>query len=720
MKWLSRWGEGAARHPVRIIVGFVLLLVVLGGAAGGAGAAFSNGISLPGTDSQKAADLVSERFPAQAGDTATLVFASDAANALQQPGAQVSAVEQVLARVRTQPEVAAVAPLQVSADGRIAYTTVQYTKVAADLEPSSLKRLEEAQTVAARAGLETSLRGPVVNQLRERAAPVGEVIGLLAALVLVTLLFRSFWATVVTLAAALVALMVGVVALTVVAGFVDVPSVAPTIAVMLGLGAGVDYALFVVARFRDRLRAGDDPVRAAANATGTVGVSVLTAGAIVVISICGLYVTGIPVIGRMGMAAALVVAVAAMTAVVLVPALLRLAGRRVLPRAERSVPLAGAGTVPVASPAAADAAHHSWAARLAVLVARRPWTWATAVIVALLALASPTLNLQLGQPDDGTRPAGDTMRTAYDRLAEGFGPGFNGPLLVVADLRGSADRQGAVRKLSDAITRNPDVAAVGPAQANATGDTAVLTVIPRSAPQARATSDLVGALNEEIAPDALAGTGARAYVGGATATFDDLAARVAERLPLLLTVVIGLSLILLGVVFRSVLLPVVSAVLNLLSIGAAYGVVTLAFQTSWGTALLGVSQQPIVSFVPMLMFAILFGLSMDYNVFLLSAVRDERRPGVAAGTAVVRAVGRTAGLIGTAGAIMTLVFVGFVADGETEVKMIGLGLATAVLIDVTLVRLVLAPAILEVLGERAWWVPRWLDRRLPHVAPVGH
>ncbi|WP_196279059.1 MMPL family transporter [Catellatospora vulcania] len=720
MSWLSRLGGSAAHHPVRVIVGFVLLLLVLGGAAGGVGAGFTDGVRLPATGSQDAADLVGDRFPAQAGDTATLVFAQQAGpGTLNLPDDRGrAAVEQVLAEVRTQPDVATVMPAQVSPDGRIAFTTVQYTKVAADLEKANLDRLAQAQTVAAAAGLETSLRGPVVNQLRQRSAPVGEVVGLLAALILVNLLFRSFAATAVTLGAAVLALMVGMVSLTVLSGFMDVPNVAPTIAVMLGLGAGVDYALFVVARFRDRLRAGDDPVRAAANANGTVGVSVLTAGAIVVISICGLYVTGIPVIGRMGMAAALVVAVAAMTAVTLVPALLRLAGRRVLPRAERALPAPATAPHPVAG--GGEPERRSGAARLAATVARRPAPWATAVTVALLSLAAPALDLQLGQPDDGTRPAGDTMRVAYDRLAEGFGPGFNGPLLVVVDLREATDRPAALDQLSTAIGGTGDVAAVTPAQVNPAGDTAVLTVIPDSAPQDRATSELVASLRDRVAPAALQDTGARAYVGGTTATFDDLATRVSDRLWPLLAVVIGLSLVLLGIVFRSVLLPAVSAVLNLLSIGAAYGVVTLAFQTSWGTDLLGVAQQPIVSFVPMLMFAILFGLSMDYNVFLLSAVREERQRGGEAGTAVARAVGRTAGLIGTAGAIMTLVFVGFVADGETEVKMIGLGLATAVLIDVTLVRMVLAPAVLELLGERAWWLPRRLESRLPRVALAEH
>jgi RND superfamily putative drug exporter len=734
-RWLSRIGGGAARHSVAVIVGFVAALLILGAAAGAVGAGFADGVRLPGTSSQSATDLVADRFPQQSGDTATLVFAGSTRGALGDPdgapasagpgdvpaasgagaaGPHLAAVRRALDQIGRQPDVAVVTPLQVSADGRIGYVTVQYTKVAADLDTAHLDRLREAQAVAAGTGLETSMRGPVVNQLRERPAPVGEVIGLIAALILVTLLFRSFAATAVTLLAALIGLAVGTVALTVISGFVDVPSVAPTIAVMLGLGAGIDYALFVVARFRDRLRAGDDPVRAAATANGTIGVSVLTAGAIVVISICGLYVTGIPVIGRMGMAAALVVAIAAMTAVTLVPAMLRLAGRRVLPRAERK--LGG----PVRSADADDAVHRSPAARLAGAVARRPWPAAVVTTAALLGLAAPTLDLRLGQPDDGVRPAGDTMRVAYGRLAEGFGPGFNGPLVLAVDLAGTADRQAALTSLRTAVAGDGNVAAVAPAQLNPAGDTAVVTVIPNSAPQDRATSTLVTQLREEVAPEALRGTGARAYVGGQTATFDDLATRVSDRLWLLLVVVIGLSLILLGVVFRSVYLPVVSAVLNLLSIGAAYGVVTVAFQTEWGTRILGVEEQPIVSFVPMLMFAILFGLSMDYNVFLLSGVREERLRRGAAGTAVTRAVGRTAGLIGTAGAIMTLVFAGFVTGSETEVKMIGLGLATAVLIDVTLVRLVLAPAVLSILGERAWWLPGWLDRRLPQVSLPDH
>jgi len=698
---LERVGRGAASRPWRVLAGFVISLFLLGGIAGGVGAGYTDEVRLGDTGSQQASDLLTERFPAAAGDTATLVFHSD--DGLD--GAAKAAVDEATTTVAGQPDVESVTPLQVSADGTTGYVTVLYGKKAADLTADHLQRLEDAVAPLEAAGVEASMRGPVVDRWRERPVPLGEVIGLIAAIVLVTLLFRSFVATVVTVGSALIGLALGNTVLAVVSGFIDIPTVAPTIAIMLGLGAGVDYALFLVARFRARLRAGDDVVTAAAKANSTTGTAIITAGAIVVVSICGLYVTGITIIGRMGLAAAIVVAVAAITTVVLVPAALRLAGRRVLPKGERSLP---EGTVVPAS----EEKEGRRARSLARWVAGRPVITAVVSTVVLLGLAAPALNLQLGQPDDSNRPAGDTMRIAYDRLADGFGAGFNGPLLVAVDLQGVSDPAATAQGVADDLASTQGVAAVAPPQLNPAGDTAVITVIPTTAPQDQATSDLVRTLREDVLPASLDGTGGTAYVGGQTATYDDLATKVSGSLVLLIVVVVGLSLVLLTFAFRSLVLPVVSAVLNLLSIGAAYGVVTLAFQTELGTSLLGVNEQPVVSFVPMLMFAILFGLSMDYNVFLLSAVREERLGGSSAREAVPLGVGRTASLITTAGAIMTLVFLGFTFTSETEVKMIGLGLATAVLIDVTIVRLFLAPAVLEMLGEKAWWLPRWLDRRL--------
>jgi RND superfamily putative drug exporter len=466
----------------------------------------------------------------------------------------------------------------------------------------------------------------------------------------------------------------------------------------------------MVSRFRARLRAGDDVISAAANSNGSTGKSIITAGAIVVVSILGLYVTGIDVIGRMGLAASIVVAFTAMTAVTLVPALLKFAGRRVLPKRERAIE--GALAVD-------ESGEGNSSRKIATFVSKRPWMWATASSLLLLLAASPALNLQLGQPDDGNRPVGDTMRVAYDRLDDGFGAGFNGPLLVAIDLN-SVAAEDILPEFADELNAVDGVKAVAPAQLSDSGDVAVITVIPETAPQSTETSDLVKEIRNSVIPGVVDGTDANAYVGGQTATFDDLATKVSDSLVLLVLVVVGLSLLLLTYFFRSIALPIASAFMNLLSIGAAYGVVTLAFQTEWGAALLGVDQQPVVSFVPMLMFAILFGLSMDYNVFLISAVREAKDAGESAKKALIQGVGRTASLISVAGAIMALVFLGFMITTETEVKMIGLGLAVAVIVDVTVVRLILAPALITLLGERAWWLPKWLDKRLGKQPVLAH
>jgi putative drug exporter of the RND superfamily len=719
-RFLARLGSMSARRPWRVIATMALILLALGASAGAVGAGFTDEVRLGDTDSQQAGDLLSERFAAAAGDTATIVVHVDEPTGLT-TGPTADAVQGALGSIADQPDVVVVTPLQVSAEGTIGYADVLFAARAADLDVTHLTRLEEAVDPLEEAGVEASMRGPVVDRWRERPVPVGELVGLLAALVLVTLLFRSVVATLVTVGSALIGLVLGNTVLAVVSGFVDIPTVAPTIAIMLGLGAGIDYALFLVARFRDRLRAGEDVVTAAATATGTTGTAVITAAAVVVVSICGLYVTGITIIGRLGLAAALVVTVVAVTTVLLVPSLLRLAGRRVLPRSERAAPAAEEVTATSDHPTGnTEASEGRRARRVAQAMARRPWVVASVATVTLLALAAPALGLTLGQPDDGNRPVGDTMRTAYDRLTEGFGPGFNGPLVVAVDLSETEDPVAVTERLGGTLASTDGIQSVLGAQTSPAGDTAVLTVIPTSAPQSAQTSALVERLRADVLPDVLQGTGATAHVGGQTATFDDLATKVSGSLLLLIVVVVGTSVILLMLAFRSVVLPLVSAAMNLLSIGAAYGVVTLAFQTQLGTSLLGIQEQPVVSFVPMLMFAILFGLSMDYNVFLLSAVQDERMAGFSARAAVPRAVGRTSALITTAGAIMAMVFLGFSVTDEAEVRMIGIGLATAVIIDVTIVRLFLAPAVLELLGERAWWMPSWLARRVPGRVALAH
>jgi RND superfamily putative drug exporter len=706
---LARLGERSAKRPWRVLITFILSIVLLGGVAGAVGAGFTTEVRIGNTDSQQATDLLVSEFPQAAGDTATLVFYADTEAGVTDPDVQARLIE-TFEEIADQEDVDSVTPLQVSEDKSTGFVNVVFDKPAADLSASHLERLELSVEQVQEVDVETSMRGPVVDRWRDREPPIGEFLGILAAFVLITMLFRSFTATMVTIGAALLGLILGNSVLAVVSGFTDIPSVAPTIAIMLGLGAGIDYALFMVARYRARLRAGDDRVTAAANANGSTGKSIITAGAIVVVSILGLYVTGIDVIGRMGLAAAIVVAVTAITAVTLVPAFLKMAGRRVLPRKERKQEQALE---------VSEAGEGERSRKIASSVAKRPWLWTTASTLLLLFAASPALNLQLGQPDDGNRPVGDTMRIAYDRLDEGFGVGFNGPLLVAVDLN-TTNSDDLIPQLTEELSALDGVAVVGQAQLSDDGDVAVLTVIPESAPQDKETSDLVAQIRSDVIPQTIEGTDANAYVGGQTATFDDLATKVSDSLVLLVLVVVGLSLLLLTYFFRSILLPIASAFMNLLSIGAAYGVVTLAFQTEWGAALLGVDQQPVVSFVPMLMFAILFGLSMDYNVFLISAVREAKDAGDSARAALIRGVGKTASLISVAGAIMALVFLGFMITTETEVKMIGLGLAVAVIVDVTIVRLILAPALITLLGERAWWLPKWLDQRLGKQPAMTH
>jgi len=707
---LYKLGKSVASKSKRVLFTFIATIVVLTGLSGAVGAGFTTEVRLGDTDSQKASDLLVSQFPAASGDTATLVFHSDSSEGLISATA-TAALEESISEIKSQQDVEAVTPLQLSTDKKTGFINVQLTELAADLSADHLNRLEEAVAELDNSSVEASMRGPVVDRWRDREPPVGEFIGILAAIILVTMLFRSFMATFVTIGAALLGLILGNSVLAVISGFIDIPSVAPTIAIMLGLGAGIDYALFLVSRYRTRLREGDDRITAAANANSTTGASVVTAGAIVVVSILGLFVTGIDVIGRMGLAAAIVVTVSALTSVTLVPALLKMAGKKVLPRKERKLE---------ALSSEANSREGTRARKIAGAMSRKPWVSTISATVSLLLLAAPAMNLNLGQPDDSNRPAGDTMRVAYERLADGFGPGFNGPLMVAVDLKDEGDKQGTLLVLSNELNRADGVESVAPAQMNSAEDTAVIMVIPTTAPQDQETSDLVKDLRENAIPNALQNSDAKAYVGGQTATFDDLATKVQDSLLLLVLVVVGLSLLLLTYFFRSIALPIASAFMNILSIGAAYGVVTLAFQTEIGAQFLGVDQQPIVSFVPMLMFAILFGLSMDYNVFLISAVREAKERGESARAALVSGIGRTASLISTAGAIMALVFLGFMMTDETEVKMIGLGLAVAVIVDVTLVRLVLAPGLLSLLGEKAWWLPKWMNKLLGKEVKLEH
>lgn len=704
---LAAYAASVAARWKRALPLALLVIVGIGVLAGTVGGKFVDKFSAPGTESQQALDLLKERFPAQSGDDATLVFFTDEGK-LATPARQ-AAVEKVLADVKDQPHVSAVSdPFasarggQVSRDGTIAFARVQYDQPAQDLGEQAGDRLAEASKLAEGSGVQVARNGQVVDVAEQRTAPVGELIGIAVAIVVLTIVFRSAAAMALTLVSALLSIAVGMMLVTIGARWIDFPSFAPTLAVMLGLGAGIDYALLIVGRYREQLAAGDSVPHAARVANATAGTSVIAAGLIVVVAISGLLVTGVPFLGRMGIATAIVVATVAVGAVALLPIFMGAFAKRLRPKDDRTL-----------TPAQGD---RRWDEK----VTGRPWLAATLGLVALIVLASPFLALRLGQPDDGNDAKGTTTRIAYDKLAEGFGAGFNGPLLVAVSLPAGGGTQ-QLDRLQTAIAKDPGVASAAPPVVNDAKDAATIAVIPTSSPQDAQTSDLVARLRDDIIPPIVAGTAVRAYVGGATATFGDLSEKIASRLPWFIAVVVGLSIVLLTMVFRSIPVAIVSAVFNLLSILAAYGVVVAVFQWGWGSSLLGVDGKvPIVSFVPLFMFAVLFGLSMDYNVFLLSRVREEYLRGTGARESVVRGLSQVARIILGAGVIMTAVFLGFVTDPDVIVKTIGLGLAVSILIDVTLVRMVVAPAVMSLLGERAWWLPGWLDRVLPEISFEGH
>ena len=666
---LRNLARATTRRPRLSIAVLVLLLVAAIGAGTSAGGELVDDFSVPGIESQRAQDLIAERFPGQGGDSATVVLTGDL-------GERAGAIGTAMERIADAPHVSAVEdPLargQIADDGRTAFATVTYDETANELGADARERLEAATAPLEREGVEVALSGQVVDAGNEVRVPIGELAGVLAAIVLLLAVLRSVRATLASLLTAFLGVGAGFTLIGLAATGIDVPSLAPTMAAMLGIGAGIDYALLSAARHQEELRAGREPRAAAVRTNATAGHSAVTAAAIVLVSISGLLVTGIPFVGKVGVAAGAVVLVTALVAVLLLPPLFAAAGRKMLPRRERGA--AGAVAVGEVKP--------GFAVRrpaLALLIA--------AAIAAVLAV--PAASLEIGQPDNGNLPADQTQRQAYDRLAEAFGPGFNGPLVIAVD--------GEAGGLRQAAADTPGVASVGPEVRNEAGDATLITVFPATSPQDDRTADLVERLRGEVRA-----SGARAYVGGYTARLVDEADRISARIPVFALVVVGLSLLLLAITFRSLLIAALSAVFNLVSIAAAYGIVHLLFQTETGASLIGVEVQPVVAYTPLFMFAILFGLSTDYNVFLLSRVREEWQRLGRVGPAVAEASARTRRTITAAGAIMIVVFLGFATDPDSTIKMTGIGLASAILIDITLVRLLLAPASLTLLGNRLW------------------
>jgi putative drug exporter of the RND superfamily len=733
-KALLRLGASAARHPWRVIATWLIAATLAVLAAVAFGGRTADSMTAPGLDSQRAAELIERARTGQEGMTAQVVVTplDDGATFFDDDGAR-TALTRLRAEVKRLPHVlgasdragaldagrdTAVRGGLVSADGRIAVVRVQYP----DQSRLSAEDLDALVGLGDRLRGELPLRiemgGSLFYAFSDPDGGASELIGLLAAAAILFLAFGSLVAAALPIGMAVFGLTVGVATMTVLAGVTEVPTFAPVLGSMVGLGVGIDYALFVLARHREYLARGLDPHEAAGRAVATAGRPVVFAGGTVVVSILGLAVANVPFMTVGGLAVSIVVLIMVLASVTLLPAFLGAAGPRLgrAGRIGRALRTRSRGRLARRRDPAAGAAHAAGWRRWIGHVSRHPVPYAVGAAGLLLTATLPVLGLRVGLPDDGSLPQSRTERRAYDLVAEGFGPGTNGPLVIAVDPTGDG---GVVDRLASTVAADPGIASVAPTHIDRATGIATLVVFPTTSPQDKATADTIARLRTDVLPTAIGQGQARAHVGGAAASLSDVGRRTSQRLPVLVAAVLAMSFLLLMLVFRSVLVPLKAVLLNLLSIGAAYGVMVAVFQWGWGGALIGLEATvPIVSFIPMFLFAILFGLSMDYEVFLLSRVREEYLRTGDNGTAIVEGVSRTARIITSAALIMVAVFLSFAVAEDPSTKMFGLGLATAIFIDATVVRMVLVPATMTLLGRTNWWLPKWLDRMLPR-GPVG-
>ncbi len=721
---LYRLGRFAARRPWIVIGAWLLASVLVIGASGAFGRDLEDSFDVPGLDSQDAVDLLSEARSDRAGLTAQIVMTplTDGETFFDSPEAR-AALEEVQHGAAALPKVigvsdaagalaggqdTAVATGSVSADGRVALLRVQYP-VIEDLSIADLEVLKDFG-VEAREGspLQIELGGELFFSFEEPETGIGEMIGIVAAVIILLVAFGSLIAMGLPIGMALFGLALGISSMSLIAYAIDIPSWAPQMGSMIGLGVGIDYALFMVTRHREFLGRGMTVEESVGRATATSGQAVIFAGGTVVIAILGLGVAGIPFMTAAGIATSFIVLIMVIASITLLPAFLGLAGHRINRRSHRRNGVTIRDDSEIVS--------SGWQ-RWGEHVSRHPWPYAVGVTVFLLALTAPVLALQLGFPDEGTLPESRTERRAYDLVADGFGPGINGPLVIAVDI---SEDSGVVEPLAAAILADDGVAGIAPPEVNTAAGVATLLAFPSTAPQDDATLDTIKRLRADVFPSILDDRPARAHIGGQTASFADIGDRVTGRLPLFIAAVIVLSFMLLTLVFRSVLVPLKAALLNLLSIGAAYGVLVMVFQWGWAKGVIGLeSTVPIVSFIPMFMFAVLFGLSMDYEVFLLSRVREEYLVTGDNDNSVIHGIASTARVITSAALIMISVFLGFVLGDDPTIKMMGLGLATAIFVDATIVRMVLVPATMKLMGDANWWIPAWLDRLLPTIDIEG-
>ncbi|MFJ1732215.1 MMPL family transporter [Streptomyces sp. NPDC088254] len=715
--FLSKLGRLAFRRRHFVALIWVALLTLAGVGAASAPAAGNTSFSIPGTEAQKAFDLLEQRFPGMSADgaTARVVFKAPDGRKMTDP-AQKAVVEKTVRELSDGSEVASVAdPYKthaVSKNGTIAYASVKYDVSGMELEESSREQLKDAAKKAQEAGLTVEIGGDALQAAPETGAT--EVIGLAVAAVVLVITFGSLIAAGMPLLTAVIGVGIGVSTITALASTLDLGSTTSTLASMIGLAVGIDYALFIVSRYRGELAEGRSREDAAGRAVGTAGSAVVFAGLTVVIALVGLSVVNIPMLTKMGVAAAGTVAVAVLIALTMIPALLGYAGRRVRPAGEKSRLLGGGR-----APSAETAAKPNMGTRWASFVVRRPVAVLLLGVIGLGAAAVPAASLELGLPDDGSQPTSTTQRRAYDLLSEGFGPGFNGPLLMVVDAKDIDDPKKVFTDVGDQVEKLDGVATVTPAAPNKAGDTATITVIPDSKPSSVTTENLVHAIRdtgERIKVD----KGAEVLVTGSTAMNIDISQKMNDALIPYLILVVGLAFLLLIVVFRSILVPLKAALGFLLSVLAALGAVVAVFQWGWLSGLMGVEETgPVMSMMPIFMVGVVFGLAMDYEVFLVTRMREAYVHGESPAQAVVTGFRHGARVVTAAAVIMMAVFAGFIGSSEAMVKMIGFGLAIAVFFDAFVVRMAIVPAVLALLGKKAWWLPRWLDRALPDVDIEG-
>ncbi|MFH9423378.1 MMPL family transporter [Streptomyces sp. NPDC017529] len=709
MTGLTRW---CLRRRIVVIVLWLAALAGTAAAAGAAGSAYSDHYDVPGTESGRAGALLERAFPDRSGDRDTIVWHT--ASGTVRAGSVQKDLTQTLDKIARMPGVASVqSPYtpqgagQISRDGHTAYAGLAFDAPALDLDEAQVQRVVDAAKAAAGDGLQVELGGTGIAVTESSGTRLAELIGLGAAAVVLFLAFGSLAATLLPIITAVVSVGTASAGITLLGHAMTVADFAPMLGMLIGLGVGIDYALFIVTRHRRGLKSGLTVQEAAERAVSVSGRAVVFAGATVCIALLGMLVLRLGFLNGVAIAASLTVVLTVAASVTLLPALLGVIGQRALSRRERRQ-LAADGPLP--EPPA------GFAARWSRFVERHPKLLGAAAAVVMLVLALPTLSLHLGTSDQGNNPGASTTRQAYDLLGEGFGPGSNGPLTLVGDLDGAKDRL-AFDRLPAELRTTPGVAEVQGPEFDGSGSTGVITVVPEGSPQSRQTSDLVERLRDKVLPKAAEGTGMRVHVGGVTASYDDFASVIVGKLPLFVGVVIGLGSLLLLLAFRSIGIPLKAAVMNIAAVASSFGIVVAIFQWGWGSELLGLgSAGPIEPFLPVIMVSVLFGLSMDYQVFLVSRMYEEWQRTGDNRRAVRIGLAETGRVINSAAVIMIAVFGAFVLSGDRIIAMFGIGLAAAVALDAFVLRTLLVPALMHMLGGANWWLPVWLERRLPRLS----